>query len=58
MSAGFCLIEKGKWDARLEIVQSAEDDATFLRDLSKWIVDLSGNANVAQRLNVISISKW
>ena len=44
------------WDTKLDKVIEAKTDSAFLTKLSKWLVDLSGNVNAAQRLNVIAIA--
>jgi len=43
------------WDRSLDKVTDARTDKVFLTKLSKWLVELSGNVNAAQRLNVISL---
>ena len=43
------------WDRDLDKVTSAKTDKAFLTKLSKWLFDLSGNVNAAQRLNVVAI---
>ena len=45
-----------RFGKRLDKVVTAKSDKKFLRDLAKWLVDLSGNVNAAQRLNVLSDS--
>ena len=43
------------WDGKLDKVAESKTDAKFLRQLAKWLFNLSGNVNAAQRLNVISL---
>ena len=43
------------WDGKLDKVVDSKTDAKFLRQLAKWLFNLSGNVNAAQRLNVISL---
>ncbi|KKL83771.1 hypothetical protein LCGC14_1971370 [marine sediment metagenome] len=43
------------WDKSLWKTNEVRRDAAFLKRLAKWILRLSGNVNVAQRLNVIAI---
>ncbi len=43
------------WDGKLDKVTESKTDAKFLRQLAKWLFNLSGNVNAAQRLNVISL---
>ncbi len=43
------------WDKWLDSTIEAKTDKAFLTRLSKWLVDLSGNVNVAQRLNIIAL---
>jgi len=45
------------WDLALDKVTEAKTSKRFLTKLSKWLVELSGNVNAAQRLNVIAFSK-
>lgn len=43
------------WDNILDIVTARATDKGFLKALSKWLFELSGNVNAAQRLNAIAI---
>ncbi len=45
---------KVDWDSKLDWVNDVKRDNNFIKRLSKWIFDLSGNVNVAQRLNGIA----
>jgi len=45
------------WDRALDKATSAKTDKAFLIRLSKWLIELSGNVNAAQRLNVIALRK-
>jgi len=49
------MAKKKDWDAKLDKVTESKTDARFLRQLAKWLFDLSGNVNAAQRLNAISL---
>jgi len=51
------MAKKKDWDAKLDKVTESKTDARFLRQLAKWLIDLSGNVNAAQRLNVISLRR-
>ncbi len=42
-------VEKALWNVLVD------DDARFLKKLSKWIINNFGNVNVAQKVNVIRI---
>ena len=43
------------FDNELWKVNETREHSEFLKCLSKWIIGVSGNVNVAQRLNVIAI---
>ena len=43
------------WDRDLDKVTAFKTDKAFLTKLSKWLFDLSGNVNAAQRLNGIAL---
>ncbi len=43
------------FDKKLDKLMEARKDATFLKRLSKWLFELSGNVNAAQRLNAIAL---
>jgi len=45
------------YDKALDKVNDVKTDKAFLKRLSKWIIELSGNVNVAQRLNVIALAQ-
>lgn len=45
------------FDKALWKVNDAKRDKTFLKRLSKWIFEISGNVNIAQRLNGIVIKE-
>lgn len=42
------------WDGRLWKVNNCIQDKVFLRRLSGWILDLSGNVNVSMRLKEVA----
>ena len=44
------LSEKALWK-----VNNVKSDKLFIKRLAKWVVKYYGNANVAQRLNVLAI---
>lgn len=45
------------WDKALDKVNDVKSHKAFLNRLSKWIIELSGNVNVAQRLDVIAVAR-
>ena len=49
------MAKQNDWDGKLDKVTESKTDAKFLRQLAKWLFNLSGNVNAAQRLNVISL---
>lgn len=42
------------WNKRLWKVNDCVQDKIFLKRLSKWMFDISGNVNVTMRLNAIA----
>jgi len=48
-------MKRKDWDRSLDKVTEAKTDKLFLTRLSKWLIDLSGNVNAAQRLNIIAL---
>jgi len=49
------MAKRKDWDAKLDKVTESKTDKRFLRQLAKWLLDLSGNVNAAQRLNVLAL---